>query len=307
MTADRVLTSEHSIPFVVGSRRLFAIERSVATLAFSLQDILAGKLPAVPVLNNVEGLRVLSAPNAAEQRLREAMPGFLIGAREHYARHYIDMTGSFDDYLGRFSGKTRSTLRRKTRRFETASGGSLDLRAYGTVEEIDEFIGLAQPLSRKTYQARLLDAGLPEGEAAHAESRDLAAKDRLRAFLLFLDGAPVAYLYLPVMRETLVYAYLGFDPDHASLSPGTVLQLAALERLFAENRFHYFDFTEGDGAHKALFGTDSVDCASFLMLRPTWANRLTLASVRGFDCAIATGKQLARRIGLEAAIRRVLR
>lgn len=307
MTDNLVPPAEHRIAFTVGSRRLFSVRRSVATLAFSLQDILAKRVPPVPPLNSVEGLRVLSAPTAAEQRLREVMPGFLIGAREGYARHYIDMSGSYDDYLSSFSGKTRSTLRRKRRKFETAAGGALDLRAYRTPDEIDTFAALAQPLSRKTYQARLLEAGLPEGDEAQAERRELAAADRLRAFLLFLDGAPVAYLYLPVVRDTLVYAYLGFDPDHASLSPGTVLQMAALESLFAEGRYRYFDFTEGEGAHKALFGTDSVDCASFLMLRPTWINRTLLASVSAFEGAIRSAKRLARRTGVESTIRRLLR
>ena len=69
----------------------------------------------------------------------------------------------------------------------------------------------------------------------------------MRAFLLFLAGEPVAYLYLPVSGRTLIYAYLGYDAEHAHLSPGTVLQMAALENLFAEKRFAYFDFTEGEG------------------------------------------------------------
>ncbi len=298
---------EYPIPFTVGSRRLLTVERKVATLAFALEDILARRVPAVPPMTSVDGLRVLSAPPAAEARLREAMPGFLIGAREEYARYYIDMSVSYDDYLARFSGKTRSTLRRKRRKFEKAGGGDLDLRAYRTPEEIDAFVDLALPLSNRTYQARNLDAGLPADEKWQAEMRDLAGQDRARAFLLFLKGKPVAYLYLPVERDTLIYAYLGYDPDHAGLSPGTVLQMAALESLFAEGRFRYFDFTEGEGAHKALFGTDSEQCASFLMLRPTWSNRLLLSGLRCFDGAIAAGKVVARTSGLERALRQWLR
>ena len=107
------------------------------------------------------------------------------------------------------------TLRRKRRKFEEASGGELDLRTYHSPDEMDEFVRLALPLSQRTYQARLLDAGLPDSETARAEMRELAWQDRVRAFLLFLDGKPVAYLYLPIERDTLVYAHLGHDPDHA--------------------------------------------------------------------------------------------
>ena len=87
----------------------------------------------------------------------------------------------------------------------------------------------------------------------------------------------------------------------------TVLQMAALESLFAEGRYQYFDFTESEGAHKALFGTDSVDCASFLMLRPTWANRAVIASLGGFDGAVKSVKRLARQTGVEGTLRRLLR
>ena len=300
-------SSTYEIPFTVGSRRLLTVKRDVTTLAFSLEDILCGRIPPVPHLAQAEGLRVLSAPTCTEAQLRETLPGFLVGAREGYARSYIEMEGSYEDYLARFSGKTRSTLRRKRRKFEKAGGDELNLRSFCSSEELDEFLRFALPLSRKTYQARLLDAGLPESATARTEMRGLAEQGRVRAFLLFLGREAVAYLYLPVVGGTLVYAYLGYDPDHASLSPGTVLQMAALESLFAEGRFRYFDFTEGQGAHKALFGTDSVVCASFLMLPPTLANRTLLASHGGFNAAVGTAKSLARRSGLETAARRLLR
>ncbi|QYJ07848.1 GNAT family N-acetyltransferase [Qipengyuania flava] len=300
-------TQRHAIPFTIGSRRILTATRTVATLPFSLEDILTERMPPVPSLTNTDGLRVLSAPTYAEDRLREAMPGFAVGAYEAYERSYIDMAGSYDGYLARFSGKTRSTLRRKQRKFAKENGGTLDMRAYHSPEELDTFLSLAHPLSQRTYQARLLDAGLPEGDDAIAHMRALAAQDRVRAFLLFLTGKPVAYLYLPVVGDTLVYAFLGYDPAQAQLSPGTVLQMAALESLFAEERFRFFDFTEGQGAHKALFGTDSVACASFLMLRPGLSNRTLLAGLAAFDGAVSRAKKLIGATGLEASVRKILR
>ncbi|WP_246034516.1 GNAT family N-acetyltransferase [Qipengyuania marisflavi] len=301
------MTAElHRVGFTLGARRLASVQRQLAPLAFSLEDVLVARLPDMPDLAGADGLRVLSAPIAMIPQLQARFPGFMIGVRQDYARSYIDMTGSFDSYLARFSGKTRSTLRRKRRKFEQAGEGELALTAYRTPAEIETFLDLAVPLSRRTYQARLLDAGLPEGPSARAEACELAAGDRLRAYLLFLHGEPVAYLYLPVDGATLVYAYLGYDPQHASLSPGTVLQMAALEALFAEEQFRFFDFTEGEGAHKALFGTHSADCASFLLLRPTLANRALIAAQAGFDAAVAGGKALARRSGAESALRRML-
>ena len=240
-------------------------------------------------------------------QLLQAFPEHIAGAREDFRRHYILMDGSFEDYLARFSGKTRSTLRRKAKKLAKANGGSLDVRAYASAEEVARFLDLALPLSEKTYQTRLLESGLPDSEDARTAMLEAAAEGQMRCFLLFLHGEPVAYLSLPVDGRTLVYAHLGYDPARATLSPGTVLQMEALRMLFAEQRFRFFDFTEGEGAHKALFGTHSIACCSFVLLRPTLANRLLLGARDGFDAGVARAKALAERSGSLASARRLLR
>src|SRR5690606_34882583 len=100
----------------------------------------------------------------------------------------------------------------------------------------------------------------------------------VRAFLLFDGTRPVSYLYCPVIDGVLLFSYLGYDPDYAPQSVGTVLQWLALESLFGEQRFRKFDFTEGESDYKQLFATDSVDCSHLLFLRRTWTNRCALAS-----------------------------
>ena len=77
--------------------------------------------------------------------------------------------------------------------------------------------------------------------------------------------------------------------------------------LFAEERFGYFDFTEGEGAHKALFGTHSVACCSFLLLRSTLGNRALLGARDGFDASVAWVKALSQRSGSLASARKLLR
>ena len=296
------------IPFVVGSRRIASVRRRLVPASFTLEDILerrAAPLDAVPAC--ADGLRVMSAPVDRLDSIREKFAGYVIGGFAEYPRHFIRMDGSFEDYLAGFSGKTRSTLRRKQRKLEQELGGTLDIREYTEPDGIERFFDIAVPLSRRTYQARLLDAGLPESGSARRKMAEKAAAGDLRCYLLFAGEHPIAYLSLPVENRTLVYAHLGYDPDWARLSPGTVLQMVALERLFAENRFRYFDFTEGDGAHKAMFGNDSVRCASFYLLRPSLANRSLLWSLTAFDNAVAATKATAERLGALSAARRILR
>lgn len=295
-----------SVDFTIGSRRLLSVGRDLAPWAFTLEDILGENPPPAPAPGR-DGLRVLSAPVDQVDAITAAFPRHLIGGRQDYRRHYIAMEGhSFEDYLARFSGKTRSTLRRKGRKLASDAGG-YDISEHRTPAEIESFLDAALPLSARTYQARLLDAGLPDSVAARRQMIEAAEDGRMRAFLLHASGAPRAYLSLPVTGRTLIYAHLGYDPDWARLSPGTVLQLDALERLFAEQHFGWFDFTEGEGAHKALFGTHSVACASFVLLDRTLANRTLVSARQAFDAAIAGGKAMIQRSGALTRIRSALR
>lgn len=296
-----------AIDFTLGARRLASVPRRLSTWSFSLEDVLAGALPEAP-LPERDGVRVLSAPTARLGEVAARYPGFLAGGRQDYRRHYIDMDGSFSDYLARFSGKTRATLRRKAKKLaEEVPGGGYRVTAYRTPAEIEAFLAAALPLSARTYQARLLGAGLPGNAAARAAMLEAAEADRMRAFLLYAGDAPIAYLALPVVGATLVYAHLGHDPDWARLSPGTVLQVEALERLFAEGRYRRFDFTEGEGAHKAMFGTHSAACSSLLLLEPTFANRALLGARDAFDAGITQARRLAERSGALGRIRALLR
>lgn len=296
------------IRFLLGDRCILRARRMLVPLSFGLDAILADRPLAPAALPaGCDGYRIQSAPAAQVAGLDRHFPGFLASQPQSYSRHYIDMSLGHDGYLAQFSSKTRATLKRKMRKLADTNGGSLDIRSYHRPEQLDAFFAAALPLSDQTYQARLLDAGLPGHAAFRAEAQALAQADNLRAWILFLHDKPVAYLYLPVTDDVLIYAYLGYDQAQAQLSPGTVLQMHALEELFAEARFRYFDFTEGDGAHKALFGTHQVQCATVFLLKPSLANRAMLTGHRAFNAAVeGTGAWLDR-IGAKARIRKLLR
>src|SRR3546814_15482444 len=89
-----------------------------------------------------------------------------------------------------------------------------------------------------------------------------AAADEVRAWLLFVDGLPIAYLYCPAEGDTLRYDYLGHDPEWSDWSAGSVLQVEAMRDLFAERRFARFDFTEGEGQHRSEERRVGKECVS---------------------------------------------
>jgi hypothetical protein len=138
---------------------------------------------------------------------------------------------------------------------------------YRAPDEICSFHAIARELSKLTYQEKVLGSGLPADDEFRQRMLALAESDSVRAYTLHVDGKAVAYLYTPVRDGVVYYNYLGFDPNYSALSPGTVLQYLAMEDLFKERRFLIFDFEEGEGQHKRLFGTRKVDCRNLLVFR----------------------------------------
>ena len=284
--------SEIALPLRIGTRTVWTLRRRLVRRALSLEQALAATPPELPSLDSADGYLITSLPAAEADRLRTRFPELQVFVRQRYRRSYASLGQPFDSYLAGFSAKSRSTLKRKQRRLAERSGGTLDLRCYRTEAEVAHFHDAARRLSARTYQERRLGAGLPDGADAVAEMKALARRGAMRAWLLFVDGEPVSYLYAPADGKSLIYAHLGYDPDFAEYSPGTVLQLEAMRQLMDEGGFAWFDFTEGDGQHKRLFATGGIDCVDLLLVRRTAANLLTGHAVTGFDRGVAFAKRL---------------
>ncbi len=245
--------------------------------------------------------------NQTEGRLPAPPSGFFWLERNRFPRYFLDLRQSYDDFLAGKSAKTRSTLKRKLRKFEKLSGGTIDWRIYRSPDEMRAFHEMAVVLARRTYQARLYDAALPEDGAFVADMAQQASEGRVAGFLLFLDNQLVAYLYTPFDQGRVIYGFLGFDSAHRELSPGTVLQLLAMQWCFEREELSVFDFTEGEGSHKALFSTDMKLCADLLLLRRT-PRLLFLASAFRYSRSLSQSSvSLLDRLGLKARIKGWLR
>ncbi|MGA1800404.1 GNAT family N-acetyltransferase [Sphingomonas sp. 4RDLI-65] len=281
-----------SLRFQVGARTLAAIPRRLVRVSISLDAVIGGVRSALPPLPvDADGYLVTSLPETMLAGLDTQ--GLRAFVRQRYVRYHVDLAAGEAAWLATLSGSARSGIRRKARKLALANGGALDIRGYHTPASFAVFYPLAYAVSATTYQARLLRSGLPEDAESVRHLQACAAADALRAWLLFLDGEPVAYLCCTADGGSLRYDHVGHDPTHNALSPGAVLQVEALRELFAEARFARFDFTEGEGQHKRQFSTGGTACVDVLLLRPTPANRVTVAALRTFDAAMASAKRAA--------------
>jgi hypothetical protein len=178
---------------------------------------------------------------------------------------------------------------------------------YKSSGNISEYHRLARQVAAKTYQERLFNGALPGNDRFRTELLELAAADRIRGYLLFSNGSPIAYLHLPIRDGVVEYAYLGYDPTQAAVSPGAVLLFLALEDLIAEKRFRYFDFSYGVGQTKEVFSTAKYLRADVLYLTPSVKHYVTVYSHIALDSVSAILGRVLERLNLRATVKRVLR
>ena len=296
------MTAAASLPlrFQIGARTLLSVRRKLRRVPLSLDDALSGRVPPLPSVEDGDGYFVTSLPAAMVPEL--AAGGMIAFVRQRYTRYYADLAAGFDAWWEGLSGNTRSGFKRKLKRI-----GTPDVRGYRTPEELEAFHAIARGIAERTYQERLLGMGLPDDGEFVAGMLAQAAAGTVRAWLLFVEERPVAYLYCPVQAGTVIYEYVGHDPACNDLSPGTVLQLEAMRDLFAEGSFRRFDFTEGEGQHKRSMATGGIECVDLLLLRPTMANRVVVAALAGFDRAVELAKAGVTGIGLQDWAKKVRR
>ncbi|NML60318.1 GNAT family N-acetyltransferase [Massilia sp. RP-1-19] len=265
------------------------------------------RVPADALLAGSQGYVVRGLPVEGEPRVLSKVGDFICYVPQQYHHCYIDLSQTFEQYQKKFSSKTRSTISRKIKKFADHCGGQVKWKLYREPGEMKEYFALARAVSKLTYQERLLDAGLPESDEFQREAEQLAAAGRIRAWILFDGERPVSYLYCPVADGVLSYSYVGYDPAYMDKSVGLVLQWIAVEQLFSEGIFKYFDFTEGQSDHKRLFSTHQRRCANVFFIRDSLRSRAIVFAHRKVDSLSVWAGEMLERHGLKAKLKRLLR
>ena len=215
-------------------------------------------------------------------------------AVRHGDRHVVDLSGSFDDYLNRFSKKSRGNLQRSVRKLSDPQTGIPDLRVYETVPQIGAFRELAIAISGRSYK-QSAGIGFSEAHEFAARLQDDADRGALRGYALFYRGRPAAYALCRIEGDVITYKQIGYDQELAQQSPGTSLLYLLIKHLFDERRFRLLDFDALEHySYKAYFATRSIRCARVLWFKPTLRN-LSLIALHCITLLIWQGASLALR------------
>ncbi|WP_210395936.1 GNAT family N-acetyltransferase [Motiliproteus sediminis] len=224
-----------------------------------------------------------------------------------YQHCYIDLSTGFENYQQKFSSKTRSSLRRKLKKYAKHSGGDICWKSYHKPDEINDFFKHARQVSELTYQEKLFDGGIPGDPEFINNSHDLASKGEVRAYVLFDGTRPVSYLFCPVKESVAIYSYLGYDPSYSNFSVGTVLQWLAIEQMFDDEDLKYFDFTEGQSHHKQQFATHQRQCANIYFIKRSFRNKIIILSQIFLDNFSGFIGDFLDRYGIKTKVKHLLR
>jgi CelD/BcsL family acetyltransferase involved in cellulose biosynthesis len=219
----------------------------------------------------------------------------------------VAISGSFQDYLKAFSPKSRQNLTRSVRRFSEQQGGNIGCEVYTKSEDMPTFHAEALAISRKTYQTRLLHAGLPEGEGFVQEMCALAARGMARGYLLRDGPRAIAFAWCRGQGDRLTYSIIGYLPTDSQLSPGTILLYHILEDLFTCKKFSVIDFGTGSAQYKTMFSTDKQDVVTVYYFRTTPKNQvLVILHWLLFRFSALVGRWLEEQ-GIKARLKKILR
>src|SRR5690242_642675 len=158
------VTQSVPLRFALGEFRFLRISVPAVVLNLHFTHPAAVDLDAGPCASGypagIDAALLRSHPVEVELPRLSWLPDSIRYIPAAYKRYYVDLHGSFAEYLKKFSGKSRSTLTRKVRKFAEISGGKLSWLPYRSPAEVETFYGLARGVSQKTYQDKLLGAGL---------------------------------------------------------------------------------------------------------------------------------------------------
>ena len=307
-----LLTNDIYFPFYFGEKVFFNLKYKGFRCHSDIfrTPELASPLPPIEEMK-VTGSRfaqTISYPVALKFPRIAFRSGYICYTIRQYRRLYIDTNRDFELYLERFKGKTLSTIRRKVRKVEESNPSGTSVRLFTTPEEIDEFVDIAENISRKTYQFRLLNQGLQVTEEYKKDYRRKAGEKKIIGLILYAEDTPVAYNLCPIYGDgTMIYYYTGFDPDYNQYSPGTVLQYLTIKTACQLDQVKKYDFCTGEGAHKELFTDVFKSCADIYYF-PFTPKYLFIAFAKLiYDSILDIVKHMLSLLGITEGLKKMIR
>lgn len=312
-----VCQTEIEWKYLLGEKKLFTIKTKGVCLRNLFKDLnpsVFKNISTVDVLNQqkVDTMLLFSVPtnylNDTKKIKLNHPSGLLRYLPRSKSEHYhIEIKDDFDNYLSNFSRNSRQTLKKKVRRFSKRCKGLSHVKTYENENDLDEFFHFALSISRKTYQHRLLGSGLESSAWFRDYITFLARNGFLKAYILFDDRHPVAYLYSTHIDGHFETHKTGYDPAYSKSSPGKVLYYHVIKSLFDNKETSIIDFSTGEGPLKKLFATSQTECIDVYYIRKSFIPLSIVILHLIFSSFMNIVRGLIEKAGLKEKLKRFFR
>lgn len=216
------------------------------------------------------------------------------------------LPASLDELLAARDRRSRYNLRRQISLFERKFAANATIARLEDEADYETIFELLEPLAASTYQRRL-DAGFSDTPERRAHVRLGLERGWFRAWVLVIDGIPVAFWQGNVRDRTLFVSSTGYDPAYSDDGVGTYLQLKMFEDACADPGVDVLDFGWGDAPYKSRFGNEGWserDVVLFARSFRGWKVGIARSAIRGVD---GVARRVLARTGLTARVRRAWR
>ncbi len=217
-------------------------------------------------------------------------------------RRRIQLPSTAAEYWNRFSTKTRSTFRRKLKKF-----GETRLERITDVADVPRFLEIAHQISLQTWQTRQLGLRVRNNAEELELLSILAREGLLRSYLWFSNGEPVAFLIGNQDKGGFHYEEVGYATPFAKHSPGQMMLIQVMDDLFAKDRPEWFDFGGGDADYKQMFASHESRSGTLWLWPPTLSNLATVNYVRGCRRVRQTARRAVVTLGMASRARQWVR
>lgn len=239
--------------------------------------------------------------------LFEAARGVSWLSRQHVvstSTHWtLELPESMEAFLKSRSKKARENARVYRNRLRREFGDRLTVEVLRTPEEIDRIFADLSAVAERTYQS-----GLGVAFADSAIRRDLVAlaleRGWFRAYVMYLDGEPIAFWPGHAYARTFYVGTPGYDPRFGDYSIGTILLLRVIEDLCTDPAIDVLDYGFGDADYKRRFGTTTWEEADVLVFARRFRGaRINL--IRSVILAVdRAARTAAERTGVVASVKK---
>jgi CelD/BcsL family acetyltransferase involved in cellulose biosynthesis len=183
-------------------------------------------------------------------------------------RWRLELPESLDEVLKAQSTRTRGNHRRYARKLEEEFGDRLSFQLYRDPSDLDRVVRDCESVSSLTYQQRL-GAGFAANAAELRLVEEGARRGWLRAYVLYVDGAPQAFWIGLAYNGVLFTGPTGYNPELASLRLGTYVLMRMIDDVCKDDDVRVVDFGIGDAEYKRHFGSESWLEEDGLLFAPT--------------------------------------